>query len=137
MTNQEAFARMVLHLRQQGRKSVESRGGIDFCRYRTKDGSRCAVGVLITDEMYRPEMEEQIATGGFGGYDVRNLLLKLGVNPAFAQIMQGVHDGVKPSQWEENFQAVAEAFNLTLPAPGQEHLYIPSPCAELAEQVPA
>ena len=42
----------------------------------------------------------------------------------------------RPSQWEENFQAVAEAFNLTLPAPGQEHLYIPSPCAELAEQVP-
>lgn len=48
MNEQEIFDKVVNHMRKQGHPSIES----GTCAYRTEDGSMCAVGCLITDEVY-------------------------------------------------------------------------------------
>ena len=128
MTNQEAFARMVLHLRKQGAKSADGvdTKGTPVCRYRSGNGMRCAVGVLITDDVYSADFEGQVATGP----EVATALKYLGLNLLFARAMQDVHDRMTVAQWETGFEYVARTWDLTLPAPGHEHEYIPSPCAE-------
>jgi hypothetical protein len=54
MNRQEAFDTVVEHLFKQGRRSVNDKG---FCSYRGNNGTMCAVGVLIPDELYNPAMD--------------------------------------------------------------------------------
>ena len=46
---QEVFDIVVNHLFTQGRPAYD---GVQGCMYRTHDGLRCAVGVLIPDDLY-------------------------------------------------------------------------------------
>jgi hypothetical protein len=83
-TNQEAFDLVVTHLKNQGRQAFAD----GACKYRTSDGLKCAIGALIPDEDYMPEME---------GFDVRNLIQNFGletggVGPALLAELQYVHD---------------------------------------------
>jgi len=55
MSPQEIFDTVAAHLFTQGRQAV-SRDGT--CQYRTEDGLKCAVGCLIRDEDYNPEIED-------------------------------------------------------------------------------
>lgn len=50
LTAQEMFTTVVLHLRKQGRRAVEEKDGVFYCRYRASDGASCAVGCLLTDD---------------------------------------------------------------------------------------
>jgi hypothetical protein len=52
MTPQEIFDFVRSHIEKQG-PSMED----DICRYRMTDGKSCAVGCLIPDESYSPNME--------------------------------------------------------------------------------
>lgn len=51
---QEVFDLVVEHLFTQGRPAYDGSQG---CMYRTYDGLRCAVGVLIPDDLYHPSFE--------------------------------------------------------------------------------
>lgn len=51
---QEVFNLVVEHLFTQGRPAYDGNRG---CMYRTHDGLRCAVGVLIPDDLYDPAFE--------------------------------------------------------------------------------
>jgi hypothetical protein len=89
MTNQEAFDKMMNHLRSLSGQSVDSNGD---CAY---NGSKCAIGVLMTDE-------EQQDYGDFcDGVIVllevildsgRDSLLR-GLDENFLKDMQNLHDG--------------------------------------------
>lgn len=61
MTEQEIFDTVLAHLREQGEASADSSG---VCQYRGPDGTSCAVGCLIPDEMYHPVIE------GLGAGDI-------------------------------------------------------------------
>ena len=54
MTKQEIFDTVLTHLRKQGGPSWSAGDG---CRYRGLDGTSCAVGCLIPDELYDPLIE--------------------------------------------------------------------------------
>lgn len=58
MTSQEIFDIVVTHLRKQGKPAMNNIGG---CSYRGVDGTKCAVGCLIPDSIYKSEMEGSIA----------------------------------------------------------------------------
>ena len=59
-STQEIFNLVVEHLFKQGRPAYDGSQG---CMYRTHDGLRCAVGVLIPDDFYEPAFEtNQAAT---------------------------------------------------------------------------
>ena len=112
MDNQEAFTRIITHLRKQGAKSIDSGGS---CRYRdpvTK--RRCAIGVLITDEFYSEAIE---------GWTCRDLqvmgLLDTslpGVSYGLLDSCQEVHDIYPCIWWEERWREVATRFRLIVPA---------------------
>lgn len=56
LTKQEAFNIMVRGLAAQGwAQSKDPVSG--YCKYRGPNGVKCAVGHLISDEEYKPEME--------------------------------------------------------------------------------
>jgi hypothetical protein len=55
---QEVFDIVVTHLITQRRPSYDSS---KCCMYRAPDGLRCAVGVLIPDNLYDPEFEGDTA----------------------------------------------------------------------------
>lgn len=52
MTSQQIFDIVIDHLLTQGKPSRS-----DVCLYRSSDGSKCAVGVLIPDSEYDSNME--------------------------------------------------------------------------------
>jgi hypothetical protein len=54
MTLQEIFDRSVSGLIQQGARSSDDQ---NFCQYRSPCGNRCAIGLLIPDEHYNPDIE--------------------------------------------------------------------------------
>jgi hypothetical protein len=54
-TRQEIFDYVVQRLLQQGKRSMTGEEG---CKYRGDGGTRCALGWLIPDDLYRPEMDD-------------------------------------------------------------------------------
>lgn len=56
LTPQKIFDTVATHLFTQGERSYD-RSDPEVCLYRGPNGLKCAVGVLIPDELYDPEME--------------------------------------------------------------------------------
>lgn len=55
MTRQEMFDKIWNHfIEEDAPWSVTEKGG---CRYRGEDGKKCAVGLLLPDSLYHPDME--------------------------------------------------------------------------------
>lgn len=67
MNRQEVFDTMLAHLRKQGRVAVIDGVG---CAYRTPEGLKCAVGALIPDNLYNPNIENKSVMS----YEVRQCL---------------------------------------------------------------
>ena len=116
MTNQELFNRVVAHLRAQGCAAKEwvtrSNGAkSNLCRYRTADGKKCAVGCLIPDDRYTPELEGKTATqeavAAAAGLEGHNLQL--------ATRLQVIHDWIDPREWPEQLKQLAAEFGLEVP----------------------
>lgn len=117
MNTQQAFDIMVQHLRQQGRPSRDDVAG---CMYRGPDGTKCAVGALIPDELYRDNME---------GRTIRPLLIQDcnayselcrlldSIDLQLLEEMQTIHDHHTPANWERSFKECAEEFGLDYTAP--------------------
>jgi hypothetical protein len=61
MNNQEIFDYVVAHFIKQGHRSIEPGSG---CLYRAPNGDMCAIGCLIKDEAYGPELEQLPAFSG-------------------------------------------------------------------------
>ncbi len=106
MTAQEIFDTVVAHLRKQGRKSYDGR----ICLYRGPNGTKCAAGCLIPDELYTPGIEGTWWKSGdldairkHVGEEHSNLIVDL----------QDTHDGFPPDQWEYRFSVIANNYKLT------------------------
>jgi hypothetical protein len=62
MEAQEIFDTVAKHLLKQGRRATDPDGGV-MCSYRGACGTKCAVGVLIPDELYDAVMEGKTLSG--------------------------------------------------------------------------
>ena len=118
MTNQEAFDKMMSHLRSLSGQSVDSNG---YCVY---NESMCAIGVLMTEE-------EQEVYGDFSE-GVSQLLWEMvdsdrdsllrGLNRYFLVGMQDLHDA--PYNWsgegfegEDKAEEIARDYGLIYTSP--------------------
>lgn len=122
LTDQQAFDKVVNHLRNMEERSMDL--DREKCSYRGAHGECCAVGILIPDEEYGEELE---------GKSVRILHLKRilprslwGLNLEMLGSMQAVHDlggsWIEDSQgnrgyMEDQFQDLAETYNLKYTPP--------------------
>lgn len=54
MNRQEVFDKVKTHLLTQNKRSINGNEG---CLYRHPEGLKCAIGPLLSDEVYTPELE--------------------------------------------------------------------------------
>ena len=131
---QRVFDLVLNALRCQGEASLSEKGG---CAYRSPDGNKCAIGHLIPDSLYRPDLE------GLFSYqlvdrepeilshleETYGLELMGGSQEAdYSQILlsrlQRLHDSELRSYsvgaWETAMCQLASEFNLTYTEPSHE-----------------
>ena len=113
--NQKAFTDMVLHLRKQNAKALDPQVECENnCLFRAPDGNKCAVGGLIKDELYYPELESM----GVENPKMTEVLERSGypdVCSGLLRDMQHVHDAEGIQDWEKQFAIVAGIWDLALP----------------------
>lgn len=104
---QETFDLVAKHLLQQNAQSMHPQTHI--CAYRGCDGRKCAIGVLIPDELYTEDLEGLAASHP----RIANLLRDLDHDVALCADLQRVHDLPPPSQWPQALITVAEVHNVS------------------------
>lgn len=116
MTPQEIFDKVAAHLLRQGRKSQSTDEWSTYCLYRGPDGTKCAVGCLISDEAYKPYLERK----GADEQPVLDALAASGIvdpDKTFLRDLQILHDQFSPKEWEENLSDFAIRHGLQFTAP--------------------
>ena len=109
LTKQQIFDRATEHLRQQRAQSIDPVTSV--CRYRGPDGLKCAVGVLIPDELYSPEMEGLLADEVVKRHPALASLFSAD-SPSLLNSLQHVHDFWALKDWEEGFAEIAKEHRL-------------------------
>lgn len=107
MTDQEAFNRVVVHLNVQ-RKAA--RDDTSMCLYRQPFTiKKCAIGCLIPDEMYDPDME-----GAYIEHLIENSegLPFENVHRGLLSALQEAHDMIPVNGWKTELRYIADKFNL-------------------------
>lgn len=116
LSKQEVFNKVALHLLKQFTKSVDpNRSGT--CLYRDGIGNKCAVGVLIPDEMYNREMEWRSSSQLLECFPQLQSLFKEDEFPIICDMLtfcQWIHDEFAPDQWYDQILKLAEKFDLNL-----------------------
>ena len=127
MTEQEIFDTVLTHLRKQGKAATDLGGAR---RYRGADGTACAVGCLIPDELYDPLIEGLGVAHSVEAVGPKYPRDKAQALSIFARIknhlgtghipllheLQGAHDialfdsGL--DAWEKEMHQIARAFDL-------------------------
>ena len=104
----EVFNRVKAHLLTQNAQALDYCGG---CAYRGQDGTKCAVGCLITDNAYSPGIEGATALDerlewalGQSGVptDMRTLRM--------LDALQRMHDGRSPGYWPDELDRIEALF---------------------------
>ncbi len=110
MDRQEIFDTVATHLIAQGEK-CEDEGR---CQYRGTGDLKCAIGILIPNNLYHVGMEESGITYLIHSYpEVKKLLGADDRDTALLlSDLQTVHDTNHPVEWPERLKAVAEEHNL-------------------------
>lgn len=109
---QEVFDRVCKHLLTQGEKSMKD----GECAYRGDDGKMCAVGCLIDDEHYTPDLEGKMVCRAA----VRKALegsLSIPVDLTSHQLLlelQECHDETPPDIWQDALEDIAYFYDLEM-----------------------
>lgn len=113
MNKQEVFDKIVNHLLTQNAKAQDDLG---TCMYRGNEGRMCAVGCLITDEAYSPDIEKNAADTEEVLQALRNSGIDAdGVDDVngmthshFLYEIQQIHDYTPVDIWEKRLAEFAE-----------------------------
>ena len=112
-TTQTLFNTVAAHLLTQGKKAtVMDSDDAELCRYRGDGGTKCAIGCLIPDELYRPKMEGRNIGSLIYDNEFGLISLFAGVNKGILGQLQRVHDNYPPEQWLRQLLGVGLAYNL-------------------------
>lgn len=99
MNNQQFFDITAKHLFEQGVQAVDNH---DNCKYRGPNGTKCAVGVHIPDELYDPMMDD-------GNTCLSTVTQKVpqlqAVRPRLIASMQSAHDTARNWTTSETMRA--------------------------------
>lgn len=127
-TMQETFDVVARHLLAQGQRSCREIDGRRLCAYRGAGGRKCAVGALIPDGLYDPEMDAEVG-GTALGPSAWSLVERwpglrphLGLSPAdgpndrpvrLLRKLQDMHDDYDVARWPRQLALVADLFGLS------------------------
>lgn len=108
MTKQEMFDIAAVGLLMQGKQSRVSNITASHCLFRGPNGTKCAVGFLIPDSIYRPEMELGLSELLDSFSEVREYI----PHPNLAAALMGIHDQTNPDNWFDQLLSLAFAYGL-------------------------
>jgi hypothetical protein len=117
MDLQEMFDRVVTHLLTQNARSSHFLKTGEQCLYRGPEGRMCAIGCLIPDEIYNPEMEV-----GFEDLLERPAIKELfptRKHECLGLRLQMIHDRDEPSEWRHSLQQTATKYELAFNPPAE------------------
>tara|TARA_R110000822_G_scaffold73210_3_gene175900 strand:- start:1510 stop:1857 length:348 start_codon:yes stop_codon:yes gene_type:complete len=113
MSMREIFNKVEKHLLKQNKRSIR----IGSCKYRTDDGLSCAVGCLMTDDMYSHTFEGESVRAA---EVVEALAPIIGVSPIhrakkldLLHRLQGIHDGDSITDWDVKLSEAKLYFNIS------------------------
>lgn len=110
MNAQEIFDTVAIHLLTQNKKSVYF--GVQ-CRYRAPNNLKCAIGILIPDDIYTDDMEGLGVGGLLDSYDISPTLPKYFMKHRdLLAALQLVHDKNDPEYWKGELVSVSTIFDL-------------------------
>lgn len=110
---QHVFDVMVNHLRKQQARAVNEKGN---CRYKTADGSMCAVGCLIAEEEYEQDLET-LSLENTIGYLMAGQLQPQRLKSLLWHMRQLHDDTTDVTEWEPAFKLLAAEFDLIYTEP--------------------
>lgn len=115
-TAQQIFDIVAVHLMQQG-ETARDKGS---CKYRCESSHqhktlKCAVGALMPDSMYNPEIEGQSADDLFDTLEGFESLIDRKHSSMLVEL-QSIHDYVVPSMWERALRRYAHKTRLSMAA---------------------
>lgn len=84
---QDIFDQVVTHLLKQNKQALAPNGA---CKYHTDSGLKCAVGCLISDDEYYPDMDNGLSISKITGLCYTNEKYKL------LSRLQLIHDRQEP-----------------------------------------
>jgi len=120
MTDKELFLQIKTHLLTQGKQCIATYKDsltdreVTSCAYRSPEGLKCAVGCIIKDEYYTPELEgRNVLSITVKDAVVRSLGLEFLPNHTHEMLssLQDLHDIASPSIWGEELRAFEGMFN--------------------------
>ena len=82
------------------------------CLYRGPNGTKCAAGILISDEVYDPEMENMLISNVVKEFTGLEHLEK---EVDFLNTLQEIHDDKPVEGWDKELRILAEENQLTIP----------------------
>ena len=118
MNKQEIFDRVYKHMLTQNKRSINDEGSA--CAYRGHGGLMCAVGCLIPDELYTPQLEGCIVVKNPKVQEALVAAKVLDVVGSsdeleFLKCLQRIHDISPLHKWKSNLESLAKSRGLTLP----------------------
>jgi len=117
-SEQEVFDYVIGHLVSQGKQSLQTEGW-EPCAYRGENGTKCAVGALIPDEVYNDGMEGNPVDGLIERFPRECLITGIIKHANLLIDLQKLHDD--QSVWKDNGRfkdrvvAIAKNNNLNVP----------------------
>jgi hypothetical protein len=108
LTSQEIFEIVCVHLLTQNQKSQETPLG-GRCKYRGYGNKKCAIGILISDNLYDPAMEFQ-SVSYVGSMFPET---KFSDHIPLLEDLQLMHDTLEPYQWKNELYLIASENKLS------------------------
>ena len=87
-TQQEIYDTVMEHLWNQGKQSLSE----FYCFYRGPDNTKCAIGCLIPDKLYKSSMEKKNVYDVLSVIEDNDLFTFLRNNVSFLRSLQDLHD---------------------------------------------
>jgi hypothetical protein len=123
MNTQAVVDKILTHLWDQGRVSHDPLGM--GCAYRGEDGTKCAIGILIPDDIYSPDMEGKSFHQLCRRYDVVADLPEIQAIKQVGEVLQQLHDNLHGmpdfrKRLRNRAQAWLSDYGLTVNLPTEE-----------------
>ena len=99
-------------LKQNRKAKGVDKYGETYCQYLAENGDKCAVGCLISKTNYREDMEGNLIEAIIEKGWMPAHLIKHG---NLLDQLQNVHDCMNVNSWYDEFQKVADEYNLKMP----------------------
>ena len=116
MTEQTAFNLVKNHLLTQMTKSMgKNNFGDTQCLYRGPNGTKCAIGALITDAEYKEITDHSHEFWGNYGLMIsqtEKLQSLQGLDLTFLEELQIIHDQYETQDWKNQLEVFAKKYSL-------------------------